>query len=156
MKKYLQYFLLVLFVCICAGLSAQEQFDKTRTEVKKDLEKLAAVSPGTTKVKESDSTFVLSHAGTGGPVQFIYRFDKQTGACNYQKIQASCDSCIKKYLDQLLSQKTYGWKKINENQYVSNFESRLLIELPVDEKENSFILFRAQWTKEFYDILAQN
>lgn len=156
MKKYLLYSLLFPFLYLPAALSAQEQFDKTRTEVKKDLDKLAAISPARTTVKATDSTIVLSVAETAGPVQFIYRFDKLTGACNYQKIQAVCDTCYKKYLDKLLTQKTYGWKKINENQYISNFESRLLIELPVDEKDNSFILFRAQWTKELYDIMVNN
>ena len=156
MKKYLLHSLLFLLLCISAALQAQEHFGKTMPEVKKSLDQLAAVSSSKSSVKTTDSTVVLAVTEKTGLVRFTYGFDKQTGACNYQKTQASCDSCYKKYLEKLLAQKSYDWKKINENQYVSNFESKLLIELPVDEKDHYFILFRAQWTKEFYEIMVKN
>ena len=69
---------------------------------------------------------------------------------------AGCDSCYKKYLNDLLNQKEYAWKKINGNQYVSKFASHLMLELPFDKDDFTFTLFRASWTKELYDILIKN
>lgn len=145
-----------LFLLLPAALSAQEHFGKTKAALQKELEQLAATPGSNQRLQITDSSLVVSSLEKKNGLKWTYRFDKSSGLCNYQKVQAGCDSCIQRELNRLISQPALGWKKINENQYVSNFESQLLIELPVDEKENSFILFRANWTKELYDILMKN
>jgi hypothetical protein len=60
------------------------------------------------------------------------------------------------WLKRILDKKNFDWKKLNENQFISKFEDRLLIELPVDEKDLSFSIFKAEWTKEIYDLMKGN
>lgn len=149
------FILLLLFFPLAA--SSQKYIDKARADVKKELEKY--VSDNKTihpLLTETDSTLVLAvNDPAAQPVSFIYGIDEKTGKCDYQKTVASCDSCYKKYLKNLLDQKTYGWKKINENQYVSKYAFQLMLELPVEDKDYSFTLFKAQWSKELYDILTK-
>lgn len=150
------FFLFLLHLPV--AVSAQKYFDKSRGDVKKELEKYVldnkSINP---KLTETDSTLVLAvNDPTAQPARFIYGFDKSTGQCNYQRTIASCDSCYKKYLENLLGQKEYQWKKINENQYVSKFADRLLLELRVEDNDYTFTLFKTAWTKELYDILQQN
>lgn len=137
---------------------SQKYFDKNRDEVKKELEKYISTNKNINPVlSETDTTLIITVNETQGKTtRFIYEFDRKTGKCSIQRTAAGCDSCYKKYLENLLAQKEYGWKKLNGNQYVSKFSSHLLLELPLDESEHTFTLFRASWSKELYDILIKN
>ncbi|MBM3414919.1 MAG: hypothetical protein FJY20_00440 [Bacteroidetes bacterium] len=148
---------LCLLLCFPINAFSQKHLDKTKEEVKKELGKyVAANSQLRPALTETDSTLVLSVTEQSQPASFVYGFDRTTGKCNYQQTKASCDSCYKKYLKTLLDQNVYRWKKINENQYVSAFEYQLLLELPAEANEYSFILFKTQWTKELYDLLIKD
>lgn len=43
--------------------------------------------------------------------------------------------------------------KLNENQYISKFEEKLLIELPTENKTNTIRIIRTDWNKVLYDIM---
>lgn len=148
--------LLALFVPAIAF--SQKYFDKNRADVKKELEKYISINKNINPVlSETDSSLIISvDEADGKSTRFIYGFDKGTDKCIIQRTLAGCDSCYKKYLNNLLGQKEYGWKKLNGNQYVSKFASHLLLELPFENSERYFTLFRASWTKELYDILIKN
>ncbi|MGQ0737766.1 MAG: hypothetical protein ACT4OJ_01785 [Bacteroidota bacterium] len=154
----MRHIIFILLLYFPAIAFSQKYFDKSKSEVKKELEAYMldnkAIKPVLT---ETDSTLVLAvNDPAAQPASFIYGFDKTTGQCNYQRTVARCDSCYKKYLNNLLGQENYDWKKINENQYVSRFADRLLLELPVEANDYSFALFKTQWTRELYDLLLKN
>ena len=73
-----------------------------------------------------------------------------------EKVIVFCDSCLGKYLQPVLDRKGYKWIKLNENQYVSEFERKLLLELPLGESDRSFIILRAGWTKKQYELMVGN
>ena len=134
-------------------VSAQDALDKSRSDLKKELENWAKTVKGS--FKETDSSLLLTSIDTRlGEIQETSRFDKNN-KCTSQTFKATCDSCMQGLLSRLLSRKSYQWKKINENQYVSRFEDRILLELPIDPGDYSFTVFRAQWTKELYDLLLK-
>lgn len=137
---------------------SQKYFDKSKADVKKELEKYISANKNINPIlSETDSTLTITVSETDGKsTRFIYGFDKAGDKCIIQRTVAGCDSCYKKYLKNLLDQKEYGWKKLNGNQYVSKFSSHLLLELPFESSEHTFTLFRASWTKELYDILIKN
>jgi len=154
----MRYIIFILLLFFPATVYSQQYFDKSKSEVKKELEAYLldnkAINPALT---ETDSTLVLMvNDPVAQTARFIYGFDRATGQCNYQRTEAGCNSCYKNYLNNLLGQKSYDWKKINENQYVSKFADRLLLELPVEAKDYSFALFKTQWTKELYDLLLKD
>lgn len=95
-------------------------------------------------------------AGKGSqPVTFEYTFDSNK-KCISEKVTAYCDSCYKKYLNELLSKKKFGWKRLNENQYISSYKWELMIELPVREEKSLFYdLLKVDWNRETYSMLLE-
>jgi hypothetical protein len=143
-------FMLLSFPCF-----SQNYINKTKAQVKKELKEYISKNDSLNAIiSEADSATMLSIKGPKTlPADFIYRFDK-AGKCKSEKVIAGCDSCFTKYFQALLNLKKYDWKKINENQYVSNFAARMLIELPADNKDFSYIILRTDWTKEMYNLLT--
>ena len=147
-------FLLVLLLFPVIGFS-QNFIGKSKTQVNKELQR-QIVKNDSLEITLSDkgSTLLLSvKAGKVSPADFIYGFDK-SGKCQSEKIIAGCDSCYNKFLQAALAIKKYGWKKINENQYVSKYTSRMMIELPAENKELTYTILRTEWTKEAYNMLT--
>ena len=142
-----------LFILLFFSLSsqAQEKLQKTKAALKEEL----ALSAKTGMVLvETDSTLVFSSKDkkAADAKTFIYEFDS-AGVCKSEKYITNCKNCYDRQLHLLIDQARYQWKKINENQYVSRFEDRLLLEVAPDADQYFFTLFRAEWTKEFYDML---
>lgn len=105
-------------------------------------------------ITESKNELIYTIKGQGKEkTEIIYSFDS-LGKCNREKISGDCDTCISAKLQSILRIDTYGWKKINENQYVSRFEDRLMIELSVNKNDHSFYIHRMSWTQILYDILV--
>ena len=149
--------LALVLLLLPMSLPAQSLVSKSRTELKKELDKFVEANSGKSpKLTESEKSLTLSIMSPGTKqVSHVFSFDP-AGICSAEKIIAACDSCLKEELNRVLEEKNYEWKKINENQYISKFADQLLIELPVDNKDFYFTIFRAQWTKEVYDILLKN
>jgi hypothetical protein len=136
---------------------SQKYLDKSKSEIKKELEQyIKTHSSNSPSLQETDSTVILRLTEAGQERQTVYGFDAVSGKCSWEKQIASGKMEYNKLLQELLSQKSFGWKKLNENQYVSKFSSQMLIELPQDENDYSFIIFRTNWTKELYDLLTSN
>lgn len=129
----------------------QKYIHQSRNLVMQDLKK---IKPGTAKplFSETDSTITMSVKTGSLPADFIYEFDK-AGKCRSEKVISRCDSCINKKLKSTLKMGKYGWKKINENQYVSKFEDKMMIELPVESNEYYYTILRMNWSKTLYDLL---
>ncbi len=68
------------------------------------------------------------------------------------KEMPDCENIVKL----LTKDSTYGWIRINENQWVSNFDSQLLIEVHEIEKRCRTQILRTAWTKELYELLLKN
>jgi hypothetical protein len=106
-------------------------------------------------ISQTDSTVSMLVKEPGGRnTTFIFRFDKK-GKCQSEEIIASCDSCYKKYLQAALDQKKYKWKKINENQYISSYSKKKMIELPPEKNDFSYTILRTEWSKKLYRLLLQ-
>ncbi|HEV7780668.1 MAG TPA: hypothetical protein VGO58_05355 [Chitinophagaceae bacterium] len=150
---------IIIFLFLFAPVTAFSQnfIGKTRSHVKKELEKTIAKNDSLTiTLSDNDSTLVFSYKeGKVQPVDFIYGFNK-AGKCRSEKTIARCDSCFKKFLTAALGQKKYGWKKINENQYISKYSAQMMIELPANETDFSYSILHTEWTKELYESLKGN
>lgn len=147
--------ILLLCIFVTGSSYAQTFIGKNPEKVMKMLNKYDAGS-GFEKpvITRQDSSITMMVKGTGSiQTTFVYRFSRSSGKCISEQVKASCDSCYKKYLDDLLAQKKYHWKKINENQYVSSYSHRRLIELPVDPADFSYLILETGWTKKMYNLL---
>jgi uncharacterized protein YxeA len=152
MKKIV--YTLVAVCLLTTTAFAQNFIMKNKSQVLKQLNKYDTGSPDAKKtISSTDSTITLNISGTGTqPGTFVYHFNKE-GKCFIETFQANCDSCRAKYLKGILDRKQYQWRKINENQYVSAFQHKMLLELAADEKDYSLIILYTEWTKELYKLL---
>lgn len=150
--------LLVIFLLLLPAAGFSQNFlGKSKNQVKKILQKKIRKSDSLViTMTDKDSILIYNiKAGKTWPGEFRYSFNA-SGKCRSEKVIAGCDSCFRKYLQTLLDQKKYAWKKINENQYVSNYSSRMMIELPAENKDFIYTLFRMDWSKELYAMLSGN
>ena len=147
---------IVLFLYLLPVTCFSQNFiGKNKTQVKKNLQRQIVKHDSITiTLTDNNSVIVYSvKAGKESPADFVYGFDK-SGKCRLEKIIAGCDSCYKKFLQTALGQKKYEWKKINENQYISKYAARMMIELPAEIKDFSYIILKTEWTKKLYSILT--
>jgi hypothetical protein len=148
----------LLISLITSTLAFSQNFiNKDYQKVKKSIAKYKPINDSTTiSLQETDSSILMSIRGTGSqPADFLYRFNKER-KCISEKITAYCDSCYKKFLGDLLAKKMYKWKKINENQYISGYNWKMMIELPVKEETSFFyIILRTNWNKKLYQLIEE-
>lgn len=148
--------ILLAIILLPLPVFSQQLIGKDKAYVKKFLEQEKARHDSLDiTITQNDSVMVYEiKPGKTKAATFSYRFDKD-GRCHSEKVKASCSDCIQQYLQNALAQKKYGWKKINENQYVSAYKHKLMIELSVNETDFSFYILRASWTKKLYKILLE-
>jgi len=145
--------IIIALLLLPAFSFCQKHINQTHAAVMADLKKYKAgsIKPVFT---ETDSTITMSvKGGDVKAMDFIYAFDK-SGKCNSEKTMANCDSCVNKMLQEIVNNKKFGWRQINENQYVSKFEDHLMIELPVNPNEFSYTILRMDWTRASYDLIT--
>ncbi len=147
-------FLMFPLLLITAISFGQRYMNYTKSALRDSLaakiEKKDGVTFGITDKKDE---LIYTSKGPGDQqTEIIYSFDS-LGKCIREKVIANCDTCIYSKLQSILNIQSYKWKKINENQYVSRFEDRLMIELSVNKQEHSFYIHRMEWTQLLYDIL---
>jgi predicted Rdx family selenoprotein len=155
MKEHIMYRICLWVILLLPFSSlAQEKLGKTKAALKEELT-LAAGKTGKILI-ETDSTLIFSSKNDKAPdaTLFVYSFDS-TGVCNTEKFTTDCRDCFERQLHLLIDQPRFQWKKINANQYISRFEDKLLLETaPEAEVEQYFFtLFRADWTRDIYDLL---
>jgi hypothetical protein len=147
-------FILYLFLFSPFFICAQDKVGKTKTEIKKQLDtwKTAnrSLSPVITDAATTSTLTIKDPAY--GLVKFIYTFNKSK-ICTSEKTVATNDSARTNLLNTVLEQPVHEWKKINGNQYISKFSDKLMIEIPGKPTDHSFTIYKADWTKEVYDML---
>ncbi len=136
---------------------SQVNINKTKKEIKKEISAFKKSNPiYSVSTSETDSTLtIIKTDGDKNKEETFLAFDRD-GRCQSQLQVFNCDHCYKQELEKLLSIERYQWKKINENQYISKFEAKLMIELPTQDKTNTFNIIRTDWSKLLYDMLTGN
>jgi hypothetical protein len=147
--------IIALFLLTPLSVFSQTFINKNKTQALKMLDKYST-GAGFEKpvITQTDSTIHCSVKDTSGATtNFIFRFDKKN-KCKSEELEASCDSCYRKYLIETLNKKIYGWTKINENQYVSKYSHQMILELPADGIGFSYKILRTDWTKKLYELIS--
>ncbi len=149
--------IIVFLLLVPATGFSQLHINKTKSQVKQELSKYISKNDRiTTNITETDSTLLMTVRGTGATeADHIYSFDK-SGKCSTQKTITWCDSCLEKLLQPLIAEKKYQWKKINMNQYVSEFSAGVFIEIQMMGDTYYFTVFRLNLNKKMYNFLMEN
>ena len=123
----LQPVLLFILVLWFHPAFSQQFIDKNKEKVLKKLNGYEKKEKINTTISETDSsvTFLLRDTGWQNLDQHFYF--NQKGKCYKEVLQANCDSCFQKYLNQALNIKMYKWQKINSLKYLSNYTWQLLL-----------------------------
>ena len=148
--------IIVILLFLPATGFSQLYINKTKSQVKQELgKKILKKDSISASITETDSTLLLKIRGAGViEADHIYGFDR-SGKCSTEKTITWCDSCHEKLLQPLLAEKKYNWKKINMNQYVSEFSASLFIEIQVSDDTYSFTIFKFSLNKKMYDFLLE-
>jgi hypothetical protein len=135
---------------------SQHFISKNRNEIILQLKK-QYIDNKESIISFSDSDTLLKMTViTPGQKNILFSFGfNNVGNCNVEKVTAYSDTSFTFYLNKVLLQQKFKWKKINENQYVSSFSKALMIELPADEKEFSFSILKTSFSKKLYKFLLQ-
>lgn len=151
----MQKTVLLLLLILPALAYSQININKTKGEIKKEIAKFKKSTPALTlTVSETDSTLtIIKTDADKNREEALVEFDK-AGKCRSELRTFNCDHCYKQELEALLGMSKYQWKKLNENQYISKFEENLMIELPTEDKTNTFNIIRTNWSKLLYDMLT--
>jgi hypothetical protein len=145
--------IIVILLFVPATGFSQLYINKNKSQVKQELDKKLLKEDSIT---ETDSTLVLKVRGSNViEADHIYSFDK-SGKCISEKTITRCDSCHEKLFQQLLAEKKYNWKKINMNQYVSDFTTGVFIEVQVTSNTWSFTVFKFDLDEKMYKFLLEN
>lgn len=150
------FFTLLTFLLVTSLAYSQGYINLKRTEVISSLKKKfqpAGNNQATISLLK-DTVKVIPVDNRANEPVYIYLFD-ESGRCKSETIITRCDSCLTRLLQAALALKKYEWKKINENQYISKFEDKLMIELPPENLNHSFSFLRVDWTRELYDLLIK-
>jgi len=150
-----------LLFCCCLLFSlqvnAQGYIGKSKKKVEKALARYEAGTDFEQPVITLTDTSIVMVVKTkaGASTRFNYFFDAK-GTCRAEQVIASCDSCYRKYLDAVLAQTAkYHWQKINENQYISSYREKRVLELPAEPTDYSYVILRTNWTKALYAMLPR-
>lgn len=147
--------ILALVPCILPLLAfSQLSIGKTKQDIQQEIKMTIKDYPAWQyQLSETDNSLtIVITSDKKSTLRYEYRLDSKD-SCYQQKIITDSERAMKTKLDEVLSIKTYNWKKINENQYISNFESGLILEFPPENTEHSLIIIKMEWTKEFYELL---
>lgn len=146
--------IIVLLLLFPVTAFSQNFIGRYKKQVKKHLQQQIVKNDSLTiTLTDNNSELIYSiKAGKVYPADFVYGFSK-AGKCRLEKVTAGCDSCYKIFLQNVLEQKKYGWEKINENQYISKYAARMMIELPAESKELSYTILKTKWKKKSYNLL---
>lgn len=101
-----------------------------------------------------DTLCVSGFSGPAAPTRLHVKFDS-TRICNLEIWFFNSESDLNAYLQQVLSDPKWGWKKLNENQYISDFAHQLTLEIPPENPDRQFSIIRSAWTRTLYDLLTQ-
>ncbi len=146
MKQILTLFFM-LVILVPAG--AQKYIGKNREEIEKIIRE---INPNGV-ITGSDSILILSTSPDHQTnINFTCHFSPG-GKCRIESYSSVCNSCYRDLLAMTLGQKKYRWKKINGNQYISKYRSRLLLETDPDPGKNSFRIIQTSWTRKIYKML---
>ncbi|MEO5946071.1 MAG: hypothetical protein ABIP79_04595 [Chitinophagaceae bacterium] len=153
----MQKIVLLLLLIFPVLAYSQININKTKGEIKKEVAKFKkTVTAYTFSFSETDSTLTMIKTDEDkNREETLFDFDK-TGKCRSELRTFNCDHCYKQELAALLGMDKYKWEKINENQYISKFEEKLMIELPTENKTNTVSIIRTDWSKMLYDMLKRN
>lgn len=155
----MRIFYLALFFALSSQLYAQEQIGKTKADVREFLKQEASKKEKdiTRKIQDHDSviTLQLTNITAASTVNLVFTFNEK-GICLQEKIHAEKAEWVKSYLDEVLAKTNFGFKKINEHQYISLFEKKVFLELPPEGSISSFNMFRVDWSRDMYDILSKS
>jgi hypothetical protein len=150
-------FRIILFLLIPVAGFSQSFIGKKKADVKTELQnQKKGIDSLSIAITDKDSALVLTQKkGDNSAIDFVYGFDK-SGSCQSEKIISSgCDSCFYNLLKKVLGHTKYEWKKLNENQYVSTYSARMLLEVQGENIPLYYSILRTQWTEEFYKMITE-
>jgi uncharacterized protein YifN (PemK superfamily) len=148
----------VLFICslvIVSNCFSQGFIDLKKAWVKEQLTQYVNSYKLKTITEETDSTITFKIRDTSvKPLDVIIHFD-HNDKCDEETHISDCDTCIQKYIADILNDKDARWVKISNMEYVSKYSLKLILEL---DPANPLVYYikRNDYTRKQYKRLIKH
>ena len=154
-------FLIVWLIGFCYTTLAQQYIGLSKSDCNKtawsDIGKEVKISLALASDKAAsppDTICITGFTGPAAPLRLHLNFDSSR-VCNLEVWYFNSESERNAYLQQVLDDRKWGWKKLNENQYISDFAHQRTLEVPPENLQWQFSIIRSNWTRTLYDLLTQ-
>jgi hypothetical protein len=143
-----RYLFICLTFCFPLLVAAQDFINDSPARVKKKLEQYLEKNAFHSVIRQTDSVISLTIEDSSvKPATFIFHFFDQK--C-MEEIKLSCDTCVIKYLNGNLQNRSMDWKKVNEVMWVSKYSKRRIMILDVNGDRSSLRIRKTNWDKNTY------
>lgn len=146
--------LIILFTSFHLSVFSQGEIGNNKSTVKYNLHRYIRKNNfKNTRIEQTASEIILAvNDSLFQPVKFSYHFDEYN-RCD-SKIISNCSECFKKFLNEMLGYKKFGWIQINDKLYVSKFSKQLMIIIGDDIVAGPGIeVKRVYWNKDEYNTM---
>lgn len=143
--------LLILGVSFCFPLWVMGQafIDHSPSKVKKKLEKYLEENDLRSAIVQKDSVIsLLIDDPRAKPASFIFKFRDEKCV---EEVKIACDTCVMKYLDGILQNRSMEWKKMNESTWLSKFSKHRIMIVDLNGHSSSLIIRKTNWDKKTYN-----
>lgn len=147
-------FLVLMVFCFSLGVNCQEFIDNSRSKVMKKLEKYVKNNDLKSGISQTDSSISLFiDDPRKKPAEFIFLFSGEKCA---EEIKIACDSCVMKYLDETLLEKSMGWQKMNDSTYLSKYTRHRMMSIHFNGNASSLRIRKTNWDKKAYSGIVRS
>lgn len=148
--------LLFLFLLAPAAVFSQNLIGQSKTQIRQAIENgWGTETSEPVKIADKDSLITFTFGSDSTVFELICGFDR-SGKCSMEKISSAFEPCYEEQLKNVLGQELIGWKKINENQYISKFSEKKLLEIQLQNNNFAFAILRTDWNEEIYKMILGN
>ena len=122
--------------------------------LKKKLEKYAEKNAVSYVFTQTDSSITMRIQDPRlKPAEFIFLFGQNKCV---EEIKLSCDSCVMKYVNEALLDKSMGWQKMNDSSYLAKFSKHRMMTVHVNGNASSLRIRKLYWDKKAYQNIVKS
>ncbi len=134
MFNSLRFLLLsVILIVIEPTLHAQDYIGTNRSRAVKILIRTLTYENIQFNFTETDTSLHFILNDDKYAKEELYLHFSNIGLCDYTKLYTKCTECITKHFSDLILNKHYHWKKLNDKRYASTKKGRLILEILGEE-----------------------
>ncbi|RYY93781.1 MAG: hypothetical protein EOO11_19150 [Chitinophagaceae bacterium] len=151
MKSFFLFFLMLLAAGATAQRGTGPDLGDSREAVREKLQRYLDKHKRTGTLIDTDTSLLLRAPMKSDTVLFSYGFNPGGRLASFG--YSGCRECVQKFLSELLANKRFGWRRLNDSVYYANYGKRQVVEITDAGGQLSFKRSIVSLTKAEYAAL---